>query len=69
MAVAMKSWYVTVMEHPCKQVDQIKCVSAVSATEKLKAAKEKYVNIAPDPTSSDPRLKKGVTYMFFREQF
>jgi hypothetical protein len=69
MATAMKSWYVTVMEKPCKQVEQLACVSAASATEKLKAMKEKFIDIPPDPTSTDPRLQKGVSYAFYREQF
>lgn len=69
MAVAMKSWYVTVMEKPCKQIESRKCISAQQATEKLKEMKEKYIDIPADPTSSDPRLQKGVSYSFFREQF
>jgi hypothetical protein len=69
MAMAMKSWYVTVLKNPCKQVDQRSCVSAQSATEKLKELKAKYIDIPPDPTSSDPELVKGIKYSFFREQF
>jgi len=69
MAKAMKSWYVTVMEKPCKQVYSRQCISAASATEQLKEAKEKYIDIPADPTSSDPRLQKGVSYSFFREQY
>lgn len=69
MATAMKSWYVTVMEKPCRQIESRQCVSAASATEKLKEAKEKYIDIPADPTSTDPRLQKGVSYSFYREQY
>lgn len=69
MAVAMKTWHITVLANGIKQVACIPCVSAGSATEKLKAAKEKYIDIAPDPTATDPQLIKGIKYSFFREQF
>jgi hypothetical protein len=69
MATAMKSWHVTVLENPCKQVITYQCVSAAAATEKLKEVKEKYIDIPADPASDDPRLKRGVIYTFFREQY
>jgi hypothetical protein len=69
MAKAMKSWYVTVLKIPCKQVKSVQCVSAQSATEKLKELKGIYIDVPPDPTSSDPELVKGIKYSFFREQF
>ena len=70
MAVAMKSWHVTVLQNNFKQIECIKCVSAAQATEKLKEMKEKYVSIPKDPTSSNQEIAtKGITYTFFREQF
>lgn len=69
MAKAMKTWHITVMANGIKQVACIPCVSAGSATEKMAAAKEKYIDVAPDPTATDPALQKGIKYSFYREQF
>lgn len=59
----MKSWYVTVLKNNFKQVECIKCVSAQTATERLKEMKEKYVNVPA--TETEP----AIVYTFFREQF
>jgi hypothetical protein len=73
MATAMKSWYVTVLKwtgsSKVRQVESRPCVSAGSATEKLKEAKEKYINVPGDPDATDPELKYGIKYEFVREQY
>ena len=61
MAMAMKSWHVTVLKNHFTQVECIRCVSAKEATDKLAEMKAKYVD---DPTATPP-----VKYGFFREQF
>lgn len=63
MAKPLKSWYVSVMKSPCKQIESIKCVSADEATAKLKQLKEKYVDEPATETSP------AVTYTFYREQY
>jgi hypothetical protein len=73
MATAMKCWYVNVLKWTgpttVRQIESRQAVSASSATEKLKEAKEKYVNVPGDPSSTDPAIKYGIKYDFVREQY
>ena len=73
MAVAMKSWYVTVLKWTgpkiVHQIESRQAVSAGSATEKLKDAKERYIDVPGDPNATYPELKYGIKYEFVREQY